>query len=148
MHGSGVAIGDVNGDGRPDIYLCRIEGPNALYINDGNWKFHDVAKEAGVTLGDRPSTGAVFADVDGNGTLDLIVLSMGGRNSLFLNDGKGHFTDATAQSGFVAEGRGSTTATLAGVSGNGTLDLSIANNKARTMPYSRSPQQRAFDQII
>ncbi|HEV8149644.1 MAG TPA: VCBS repeat-containing protein, partial [Gemmatimonadales bacterium] len=37
MDGSGVALGDVNGDGRLDIYLCRIEGPNALYLNDGNW---------------------------------------------------------------------------------------------------------------
>ena len=148
MHGSGVAIGDVNGDGRPDIYLCRIEGSNALYLNDGNWKFHDAAKEAGVALGDRPSTGAVFADVDGDGDLDLIVTSMGARDALFLNDGKGRFTDATAQSGFVAEGRGSTTATLADVDGNGTLDLYVANYKARTMLDSLSPQQRAFDQIV
>ncbi len=148
MHGSGVAIGDVNGDGRPDIYLCRIDGPNALYLNDGNWKFHEVAKEAGVALGDRPSTGAVFADVDGDGDLDLIVTSMGGRNSLFLNDGKGHFTDATAQSGFVPEGRGSTTATLADVDGNGTLDLYVANYKARTVLDVLSPQERAFDQVV
>ncbi len=148
MHGSGVAIGDVNGDGRPDVYLCRIDGPNALYLNDGSWKFHEVAKEAGVALGDRPSTGAVFADVDGDGDLDLIVSSMGGRNSLFFNDGKGHFTDATAQSGFVAEERGSTTAALADVDGDGDLDLYVANYKARTMLDSLSPQERAFDQVV
>jgi hypothetical protein len=148
MDGSGVAIGDVNGDGRPDIYLCRIEGPNALFLNDGGWTFHDEAKEAGVALGDRPSTGAVFADVDGDGDLDLIVTSMGGRNSLFLNDGTGRFTDATAQSGFVPEARGSTTATLADVDGNGTLDLYIANYKARTMLDSLPPAERAFDRIV
>jgi hypothetical protein len=148
MHGSGVAIGDVNGDGRPDIYLCRIEGPNALYLNDGKWRFHEAAGEAGVALGDRPSTGAVFADVDGDGDLDLVVLSLGGRNALFLNDGRGHFTDATAQSGFVPEGRGSTTATLADVDGDGDLDLYVANYKVRTMLDSLPPQARAFDQVV
>jgi hypothetical protein len=148
MHGSGVAIGDVNGDGAPDVYLCRIEGPNALYLNDGGMKFHEVAGASGVALGDRPSTGAVLADVDGDGDLDLIVTSMGGRNSLFLNDGTAHFTDATAQSGFVAEGRGSTTATLADIDGNGTLDLYVANYKTSTMLDFLSPQERAFDQIV
>jgi hypothetical protein len=147
MDGSGVALGDVNGDGWPDLYLCRIEGPNALYLNDGNWKFHEVAKQAGVALGDRPSTGAVFADVNGDSSLDLIVTSMGGRDALFLNDGSGHFTDATAQSGFVPEGRGSTTATVADVDGNGTLDLYVANYKTRTMLDSLSPEERAFDRI-
>ncbi|MGQ0701923.1 MAG: FG-GAP-like repeat-containing protein [Gemmatimonadales bacterium] len=148
MQGSGVAIGDVNGDGRPDIYLARIEGPNALYLNDGDWHFHDVAAEAGVTLGDRPSTGAVLADIDGDGDLDLLVGVMAGRNALFLNDGTGRFRDATAESGFVPEGRGTTTLTLADVDGDGDLDLYVANYKARTMLDSLSPQQRAFDQIV
>ncbi len=148
MHGSGVAIGDVNGDGRPDVYLCRIEGPNALFLNRGGWRFVEAAREHGVALGDRPSTGAVFADVDGDSDLDLIVTSMAGRNSLFLNDGTGKFTDATAGSGFVEEGRGSTTAALADVDGDGDLDLYVANYKARTMLDSLSPQERAFDQIV
>jgi hypothetical protein len=148
MDGSGVAIGDVNGDGRPDLYLCRIEGPNALYLNQGGWSFREAASQSGVALGDRPSTGAVFADVDGDGDLDLIVTSMGGRNSLFRNDGAGKFTDATAGSGFVGEGRGSTTAALADVDGDGDLDLYVANYKARTMLDSLSPQERAFDQVV
>ena len=148
MHGSGVAIGDVNADGLPDLYLCRIEGPNALYLNEGGWHFREAAAESGVALGDRPSTGAVLADVDGDGDLDLVVTSMGGRNSLLLNDGKGRFSDATAQSGFVPEGRGSTTAALADVDGDGDLDLYVANYKARTMLDSLSPQERAFDQVV
>ena len=148
MHGSGAAIGDVNGDGRPDLYLCRIDGPNALYLNEGGWHFREAARASGVALGDRPSTGAVFADLDGDSDLDLVVTSMGGLNSLFLNDGQGRFTDATAQSGFVPEGRGSTTAALADVDGDGDLDLYVANYKARTMLDSLSPQERAFDQIV
>ncbi len=148
VQGSGVAIADVDGDGRPDVYLTRTDGPNALYRNLGNWKFENIAAAAGVELADRASTGAVFADVDGDGDPDLIVTAMGGRNSLFLNDGRGRFTDATAGSGFVAESRGSTTVTVADVDGDGDLDLYIANYKAITMLDSLSPQERAFDQLV
>ncbi|HJR35396.1 MAG TPA: CRTAC1 family protein, partial [Gemmatimonadales bacterium] len=148
MHGSGVAIGDVDGDDLPDIYLARIEGPNALYLNQGGWRFREAAAERGVALADAPSTGAVLADVDGDGDLDLIVTSMGGSNALLLNDGRGAFTDASGRSGFVAEQRGSTTAALADVDGDGDLDLYVANYRARTMLDSLSPQERAFDQIV
>jgi len=148
MHGSGVAIGDVDGDGLPDIYLPRIEGPNALYLNQGGWRFRDVAAERGVALADAPSTGAVLADVDGDADLDLVVTSMGGGNALLLNNGAGTFTDAGERSGFLAERRGSTTAALADVDGDGDLDLYVANYRARTMLDSLSPQERAFDQIV
>ena len=148
VQGSGVAIADVDGDGRADVYLTRTDGANALYRNLGRWKFENMAAAAGVELADRASTGAVFADVDGDGDQDLIVTAMAGRNSLFLNDGRGRFTDATAESGFVPESRGSTTATLADVDGDGDLDLYVANYKATTMLDSLSPQERAFDQLV
>ncbi|MEO8448171.1 MAG: CRTAC1 family protein [Gemmatimonadota bacterium] len=148
MQGAGVAIADVDGDGRPDVYLTRADGPNALFLNQGDWKFTEVAAERGVALGDRASTGAVFADVDGDGDQDLIVGAMNGRNALFLNDGKGHFTDATAGSGFVPEARGTTSLALADVDGDGDLDLYVVNYKGRTMLDSLSPQERAFDQLV
>ncbi len=148
VQGSGVAIADVDGDGRADVYLARADGPNALYRNLGGWKFENIAALAGVELADRASTGAVFADVDGDGDQDLIVTAMAGRNSLLLNDGQGRFIDGTAGSGFVPESRGSTTATLADVDGDGDLDLYVANYKAITMLDSLSPQERAFDQLV
>ena len=148
VQGAGVAIADVDGDGRADVYLARADGPNALYRNLGNWKFENIAAAAGVELADRASTGAVFADVDGDGDQDLIVTAMAGRNSLFLNDSRGRFSDATAGSGFVPESRGSTTATLADVDGDGDLDLYVANYKSITMLDSLPPQERAFDQLV
>ncbi len=43
MHGSGVAIGDVTGDGRPDVYMARLAAPDVLYRNLGNWQFEDIS---------------------------------------------------------------------------------------------------------
>src|SRR5881396_3622665 len=54
--GSGVALGDVDGDGWCDVYLCRLEGPNVLYRNLGNWKFLDVTEGAGVGCRGQYST--------------------------------------------------------------------------------------------
>ena len=84
MHGSGIALGDVNGDGWVDIYMARIRESNVLYINKGNWAFEDATASAGVACKNRYSTGSVFADVDGDRDLDLIVTALGGPNSLSL----------------------------------------------------------------
>src|SRR5690349_6030821 len=73
LNGSGVALGDVDGDGLCDIYVCRLEGPNALWRNLGGWKFADVTREAGVGCDRQFSTGAALADVDGDGDLDLLL---------------------------------------------------------------------------
>src|ERR1041384_8576730 len=83
-NGSGVALGDVDGDGLCDIYFCRLEGPNVLYRNLGNWRFEDITAAAGVACDNQFSTGALLADVDGDGDLDLLVNSIGGGTRLFL----------------------------------------------------------------
>jgi len=94
LNGSGVAAGDVDGDGLVDLYFCGLEGRNALYRNLGQLKFEDVTERAGVACSNQYSTGAVLADVDGDGDLDLLVNAIGGGTRLFLNDGKGRFTEA------------------------------------------------------
>lgn len=145
--GSGVAAGDVDDDGLVDIYLARIQGPNALYRNLGDWRFEEVAAERGVAAPGRYSTGAVFADVDGDGDLDLLVTALGGPNALFLNDGTGHFTEGRAQAGLASD-RGSTTMTLADVDGDGGLDLYVANYKVATALDLFPPEARRFDRVV
>jgi len=129
LSGSGVAVGDFDNDGLPDIFLCNLNGKNALYKNLGNWRFKDVTTEAGLASPQPFSRGAVFADLNGDGWLDLLI-SVTGRGVLcFLNDGHGKFLDATAAAG-TSGAYGSFTLALADVDGNGTLDLYIANNRA------------------
>src|SRR5256886_1624544 len=132
MNGSGVALGDYDRDGLCDIYLCNLNGTNALYKNLGNWRFEDVTEEAGVACPNQTSTGAVFADINGDGYLDLLVTSMAGPNACFLNDGHGRFTNVTAAAGLVSR-LGSTSMALADVDGDGSLDLYVANYGASSI---------------
>ncbi|MGH7528867.1 MAG: FG-GAP repeat domain-containing protein [Gemmatimonadales bacterium] len=146
-HGSGVALGDVDGDGLVDIYLNRIEGPNALYRNLGDWRFEEVARARGVDAPGRFSTGVVLADVDGDADLDLLLTALGGPNTLYRNDGTGRFRDATARSG-LRSGLGSTTMALADVEGDGDLDLYVTNYKVLNVQDAFPPSQRTFDQVV
>ncbi|HEX9166666.1 MAG TPA: VCBS repeat-containing protein, partial [Gemmatimonadales bacterium] len=145
--GGGVAFADVDGDGLTDVYLCRTDGPNALYRNLGGWRFEEITVAAGVALGDRYSTGAMFADIDGDGDQDLQVNALGGPNALLLNDGRGRFTEDTSYPGRTSRA-GSTTSTAGDTDGDGWLELFTANYKAYTMQDSVPPQQIAFDQIV
>ena len=146
-NGSGVALGDVDGDGWVDIYLGRIDGPNALYRNLGNWRFEDVTERAGVLAEGQFTTGVVFADIDGDRDLDLLVTALGGPNSLFVNDGAGVFTDQTQEAGLQSD-RASHTMALADVDGDGDLDLYVANYKVKSVMDMFSPTDRAFDRVV
>src|SRR5207244_5511484 len=121
LNGAGVAAGDVDGDVWCDLYFTRLDGNNALYRNLGDWKFEDITAKAGVACPDQYSTGAVFADVDGDGDLDLLVNSIGGGTRLFLNDGSGRFTES--KNSGLDRTLGSTSIALADFDGDGDLDL-------------------------
>ncbi|HUR56209.1 MAG TPA: FG-GAP-like repeat-containing protein [Opitutaceae bacterium] len=132
MQGAGVAAGDFDGDGWCDLYFCNVEGRNTLYRNAGGFRFEDVTERAGVACPGLFSTGAAFADVNGDGALDLIVSANNGV-ALFLNERNGHFTNATVAAGLNAKPLGSTSIALADLDGNGTLDLFIANYGENTV---------------
>lgn len=131
FNGSGVALGDFDGDGRVDIYFCAVEGENKLYRNLGGWKFEDVTHKAGVQLGGGAvSRGAAFADVDGDGKLDLLVTVMGSGVVVFHNEGNGTYKDVTEAAG-TRSPYGAVSVALADVDGNGTLDLYVATHRVQ-----------------
>ena len=72
--GAGVAMADVNDDGRLDIYVCNYDSPNQLYINQGNGKFVEKAIEFGLATVDACLM-AAFADYDLDGDLDMYLLT-------------------------------------------------------------------------
>ena len=145
--GAGVCLGDVDGDGLPDVFLARTEGASALYRNLGDWRFEDITVQAGVATADRHSTGCAFADVDGDGDLDLILLATTGPNAIFHNDGHGRFTEHR-DLGLDPAGRGGSTVTMADVDGDGDLDLYVANYKPYTPIDSLAPEERSFARIV
>jgi len=147
FNGSGVALGDVDGDGLADIYFPSLDGPNVLYRNLGGWKFEDVTEIAGVAAPGRFSTGAVLADVDGDDDLDLLVTTMEGANAFFVNDGNGVFEERTEQAGLASDLYG-TTQTLADVDGDGDLDLYVANNKVKPVRDLYPPSAIEFDRVV
>jgi enediyne biosynthesis protein E4 len=131
LNGSGVACGDVDGDGLADIYFCRLDGPNTLYKNLGRWKFQDVTAESGLACADLDATGAALADIDGDGDLDAVVNSIARGTFMFLNDGKGRFTPSPQ--GPVNVGYCGSSLALADLNGDGALDLYVANYRTVTI---------------
>ncbi len=122
LNGSGVALGDVNGDGLCDIYLCGLDSPNHLYLNKGGWSFKEAASAYGVDCAGKDSSGAVFADLDGDEALDLIVNTIHSGTLLFKNTGHG-FTRALGQAAGLPEARGGMSVAIADVDADGLLDF-------------------------
>ncbi len=108
-NGGGVAIGDINNDGLPDIYFtANSKGKNKLYLNKGNFQFEDITEKAGVAGTSDWCSGATMADVNGDGLLDIYVSSVNnryglkGHNELFINQGNGRFEEKSKEYGLDA----------------------------------------------
>jgi hypothetical protein len=157
-YGQGVAVGDYDGDGRPDLYVSAL-GSGALYRNRGDGTFEDATARAGLAGGGW-ATSCGFADLDGDGDLDLYVChyladtvdaegnstvrcnATPGRvgycppdafqaepDVLFRNNGDGTFTDVSQESGIAsAAGKGLGLA-IADLDDDGRLDVFVANDQ-------------------
>ena len=110
-NGAGVAAGDVDGDGLPDLYLTGNMVSSRLYLNRGEMRFEDVTEAAGVGT-DCWATGASMVDIDGDRDLDIYVSVAGAdwidpaarANLLFINRGDGTFTEEARQWGIADTG--------------------------------------------
>ncbi|MFW6347741.1 MAG: VCBS repeat-containing protein [Cyclonatronaceae bacterium] len=131
--GGGVAVGDLNNNGLPDVFLTANDGPNRLFENKGDFRFEDITEQAGIihTPGSW-STGVTMADVNGDGFLDIYVshsnyLVKSGRNQLFINNGDMTFSERAAEYGLDFEGY-STQAAFLDYNNDGRLDLFLLNH--------------------
>lgn len=104
-NGGGVAIGDINNDGLADVLLTSNMGDNKLYLNKGNFSFDDISKRSGLRQDSMWSTGAVMADINNDGWLDIYICNSGHmtdgnrRNKLYINNHDLSFTESAAQYG-------------------------------------------------
>ena len=147
VNGSGVAIGDIDQDGWPDILFAALEGRSVIYRNVGQWQFEDITDQSGLAGINPYATGATLADVNGDGHLDALTTSLGGGIQLFLNDGRGRFTDVSAESGLSQQG-GATTMALADIDGDRDLDLYVGYYKTATAKDLFAPSEIAFDRVV
>lgn len=128
----GVALADFDGDGDLDIYVTNGPGTaNSLFSNQrvesGEVSFVDLGPGSGAEASDQDSTGVCFGDIDNDGDADLFVLGNAEPNRLFENHG-GVFTDITALAGVGGGSRTSTSCAFGDVTGDGLLDLVVANS--------------------
>ena len=152
-NGAGVAIGDINNDGLPDIYFtANSKGHNKLYLNKGNFQFEDITEKAGVAGASDWCSGVTMADVNGDGLLDIYVCAIAnmhgltGYNELFINNGNGTFTENAAAYGLNFSGF-STQAVFFDYDHDGDLDCYLLNQSEHPNQHiTDTSNRRKFDQ--
>lgn len=136
-NGAGVAAGDLNGNGLPDLFFVSNQGENKLYFNEGNLQFTDVSQQANIVGNASWQTGVSFVDINNDGLLDIYVcavsglLDFTGHNELYINNGDGTFTERSQEFGLDYKGY-STQAYFFDYDKDGDLDVYIVNHAIHT----------------
>ncbi|MBC7886592.1 MAG: VCBS repeat-containing protein [Ferruginibacter sp.] len=147
-NGAGVAIGDINNDGLPDIFFSCNKEQNKLYLNKGNFKFEDITQSSGVNAFKFWSTGVTMVDINGDGLLDIYVCNAGDSkgkervNQLYINNGNLTFSEKAA--GYKLQDRGGyhTHAAFFDYDSDGDLDCYLLNNSSFPVAQVRNWDQR------
>lgn len=132
VSGGGVAVGDINNDGLPDIFFAGNQVSDRLYLNLGNFKFEDISERAGISQDDLWSTGVTFVDIDRDGDQDIYVCRFvylendQSANQLYINNGDLTFSEKAETFG-VADKGFSTSATFCDFDKDNLVDLYIVN---------------------
>ena len=136
-NGGGVAIGDINNDGLPDVFFSGNQVKNRLYLNKGDLKFEDVSDQSGIAGNSTWNTGVVMADVNGDGWLDIYVCAVvgihgfNGYNELYINNQDGTFTEKASEYGLDFDSY-SSSASFFDYDLDGDLDLYLLNHAVHT----------------
>jgi hypothetical protein len=136
-NGGGVAIGDINNDNLPDIFLSANQTKNQLYLNKGNMTFENISEKAGISGNSSWNTGVVMGDINGDGLLDIYVCAVlglngfNGHNELFINKGDGTFEESAAKYGLDFDSYSSNAAFL-DYDLDGDLDMYLLNHAVHT----------------
>ena len=137
-NGGGVALGDINNDGLIDIYLTGNIVDNKMFLNKGAFQFEDITKASGLECPNVWSTGATFADINGDGLLDLYICKSGApggenrHNELFINNGDLTFSEESKKYNLDILGL-SVHAAFFDYDKDGDLDCYILNNSIRSI---------------
>ena len=137
-NGGGVAIGDINNDGKPDIFFTANQQDNKLYLNKGNWSFEDITEKAGLKSTHHWHTGVTMVDINGDGWLDIYVCNSGNlpdddrANELYINQKNGTFKEEAHAYGLDDKGE-STQAIFFDYDKDGDLDCFVLNNSHRSI---------------
>lgn len=135
-NGAGVAIGDLNNDGLPDLFFCGNDVSNKLYFNKGDFQFEDISEKSGIT-GNKWATGVSLVDLNGDGWLDIYVCysgpdyqSLSTSNELYINQRDGTFKEEAGLWG-IDDSSLSTQAVFFDMDADGDLDLFVLNHAIR-----------------
>ena len=152
-NGGGVAGGDLNGDGLPELFFTSNRGENKLYLNKGNFFFEDITTSAGLRSKGGWYTGVSMVDVNVDGLLDIYLCQVGshlflkGQNELYINQGNLRFKESAQDYGLAFQGY-ATQSAFFDYDQDGDLDMYLLCHSVHSAESYRDTAMRFTQDIL